>query len=73
MILLIYSINQEKFFLMYPLLLTGILNRKIIDNSINLNKQKKKVIYLSFFISIGIFFIYSTYFYRIRINAIINR
>ena len=73
MILLLYSINQKKFFLMYPLLLTGVINRKIIDNSINLNKQRKMVIYLSFLISMGIFLIYYTYLYRIRIDEIINR
>ena len=73
MILLLYSINQKKFFLMYPLLLTGVINRKIIDNCTNLNKQRKIVIYLSFLISISIFLIYSTYLYRIRIDEIINR
>ena len=73
MILLLYSINQKKFFLMNPLLLTGVINRKIIDNCTNLNKQRKIVIYLSFLISISIFLIYSTYLYRIRIDEIINR
>lgn len=73
MILLINSINQENFLFMFTLMLTGILNRNIIDNGINLNKQRKEVIYLSFFISIAIFFIYSTYLYRIRINEILNK
>ena len=54
-------------------MLTGILNRNIIDNGINLNKQRKEVIYLSFFISIAIFFIYSTYSYKISINEILNK
>jgi len=73
MILLINSINQENLSFMFTLMLTGILNRNIIDNGINLNKQRKEVIYLSFFISIAIFFIYSTYSYKISINEILNK
>ena len=73
MILFINSINQDNLSFMFTLMLTGILNKNIINNGINLNKQRKEVIYLSFFISIAIFFIYSTYSYKISINEILNK
>lgn len=72
MILFMYSINQRITPLTISLLLTGVVNRRIIDNGINLNKQKKTIISLSFFITIGIIMIYVIYIHQVRLNQIIN-
>lgn len=72
MILLIYSINQRITPLTISLALTGVVNKRILNNSININKQKRTIIFLSFFINIAVAIIYSTYIYRVRRNQIIN-
>lgn len=72
MILFIYSINQRITALTISLMVTGVVNRRILDNGINLNKQKKTIIFLSFFISIGIAMLYNVYIHKIRLNQIIN-
>lgn len=66
-VLTIYSINQEMVALIIlPPILTGIINRRIIDNGKNMNKKKKIIIYVSFFLTVSIFSIYATYVYNAR-------
>lgn len=72
MILFIYSMNQRMFLSILPLMLTGVVNRRILDNGINLNKQKKTIIYLSLFIAMGLLFMYIRYTHGIRESRIIN-
>lgn len=72
MILFMYSISQRLTPLTISLILTGVLNRKILDNGVNLDKQKKSIISISFFISLGIAVMYIFYIRQVRLNQVIN-
>lgn len=73
MVLLVYSINQRITSLTISLALTRVLNKRILNNGININKQKRTIMLLSFFINVCVAIIYSTYIYSIRRNQITNR
>lgn len=66
LIVLIYSVNEEKSFISSLLPLIGILNRRIIDKGVNLNKKKKAIMITSFLIMLGIFIVYATWIYKLR-------
>ena len=72
LIMCIYSTIERKTIFMMLLVFIGVVNRRIIDNGNNLNKKKKIIIYISFFLMITIGFIYSSYMYKVRYNQIIN-
>jgi len=72
LILFVYSINQRITPLTILLMLTGVVNRKILDNGINLNKQKRTIMSLSFFTMVGLTIIYIFYIHNVRQNQIIN-
>lgn len=57
----IYLIKDRNFIFTVFLILIGVLNRKIIENGININKQKKTIIYISFFLMLALGLIYGLY------------
>lgn len=57
----IYLIKNENFIFTVFLILIGVINRKIIENGININKQKKTIIYISFFLMLTLGLIYGLY------------
>lgn len=64
MFLSIYAIKYRITPLIIMIGLVGVLNRKIIDNGINMNNKKKTLIVVSFIVLISVFFIYNNeYFY----------
>ena len=65
-ILTIYSINQRIDPLSMSLMLVGIVNKRIIDKGENIDKQKKTIIYISFFSMIVTNIAYTTYMYVVR-------
>jgi len=65
MCLSIYAIKYSVSLLSIAIVSVGILNRKIIDNGVCLDKKKKMIIMVSFIIMISVFFIYSQYFHYI--------
>ena len=72
LIMYIYSIIGRKTEFMIFLVLVGAINRRIIDNGNNINKKKKIIIYISFFLMIGIWLFFSFYMSKVRYNEIIN-
>ncbi|ENK1243147.1 hypothetical protein ACFLKB_09170 [Clostridium sp. FAM 1755] len=56
---------------MAPIL--GGINRKIIDNGIDMNRKRKMIILISFVVAISCLLFYSRYIYKVRINEIINK
>lgn len=65
LIMFIYLIKQRNIMFMMFLVLTGSVNRQIIDNGNNLNKKKKTIIYMSFFLMLAIGLVYGFYYYNI--------
>ena len=65
LIMFIYLIKQGNIMFMMFLVLTGSVNRQIIDNSNNINKKKKTIIYMSFFLMLAIGLVYGFYYYNI--------
>lgn len=63
----VYLIKDGNFIFTVFLILIGIINRKIIENGININKQKKTIIYISFFLMLALGLIYG--FYVINFSA----
>lgn len=61
LIIVIFSISEKAYALQVLVILVGLANRKIIDNGENIDKQKKIVIYVSFFLILSIFISYSIY------------
>lgn len=57
----IYLIKDRNFIFTVFLILIGVINRKIIENGININKQKKTIIYISFFLMLALGLIYGLY------------
>lgn len=72
LILSIYSIFYDEYWLMAWLPFVGILNRKIIDNGKNINKQKKNLILVCFVFMIICFLVYSFHIHNIRITQFEN-
>lgn len=72
LILAIYSVFYLQYWLIAWLPLAGILNRKIIDNGENINKQKKNFILVSFVFMLVCFLVYSFHLHNIRITQITN-
>lgn len=58
----IYSIQKGNLIFITFLVIIGVLNRKIIDNGVNLSKWKKYVIYFTFFSMLAVGLIYGFYF-----------
>lgn len=63
----VYLIKDGNFIFTVFLILIGVINRKIIENGININKQKKTIIYISFFLMLALGLIYG--FYVINFSA----
>lgn len=72
LIMCIYSIMLRKTEFMIFLVLVGGINRRIIDKGNDIDKKKKIIIYISFFLMIGIGLFFSFYTNRVRYNQIIN-
>ncbi len=74
MLLGIFAIKYSTtplFVVMAPIV--GSINRKIIDNGIDMNKKRKMIILISFGVAISCLLLYSRYIYKVRINEIINK
>lgn len=67
LIMYIYLIKEGNIVFIMFLVLTGVVNRQIIDNGKNLNKKKRTIIYISFFLMIAIGLTYVRYYYKINI------
>lgn len=67
LIMYIYLIKEGNIVFIMFLVLTGVVNRQIIDNGKNLNKKKKTIIYISFFLILAIGLTYALYYYKINI------
>jgi len=70
----IYAIKYSMaplFVVIAPIL--GGINRKIIDNGIDMNKKRKMIILISFGVAISCLLFYNRYIYKARINEIINK
>ena len=72
LIMCIYLIIVRKTEFMIFLVLVGGINRRIIDNGNDIDKKKKIIIYISFFLMIGIGLFFSFYMNKVRYNQIIN-
>lgn len=72
LIVAVYSIFYNQYWLMVCLPITGLINRRIIDNGENINKQKKNFILVSLVFMLICFLAYSFHLHNIRINQIIN-
>lgn len=68
----VYSVFYDEYWLLAWMPLAGLLNRKIIDNGENINKQKKNFILVSFVFMIICFLAYSFHLHNIRIAQIMN-
>lgn len=68
----IYSIIVGEPVFIMLLVLVGVLNRRIIDNGKTINKKKKIIICISFFLMIIIGLLFSFYMKEVRYNQIIN-
>jgi hypothetical protein len=64
MFLSIYAIKYSITPLIIAIIPVGILNRKIIDNGIDMNNKKKALIIVSFVVMLVVFFLYSQYFHN---------
>ena len=71
-ILNIYSINQRIQPLTMALILISSVNKRIIEKGQNIDKQKKTIIYISFFSMIIANMAYITYMYIVRKRQLIN-
>ena len=60
-VIAIKSINSDQYWLLSPIVLTYILNKKIITNGVNLNKAKKITLCLIYFIMVSICFLLNKY------------
>ncbi len=59
LILLIYSVSERiSLFFMLPML-TGVLNRRIVDNGHNIDRRKKIIIFSSFVLILLIYLAYA--------------
>ncbi|MCM0648893.1 hypothetical protein NBE98_10960 [Clostridium swellfunianum] len=72
LILFIYSISKGEYGYVAFLMLTGVINRRIIDNGEKLNKQKKTIIITSCVLMVIIFIAYSVYRHNVINEQIIN-
>ena len=61
LIIVIFSISKKVYVLQVLVILVGLANRMIIDNGENIDKQKKIIIYVSFFLMLSIYISYSIY------------
>ena len=64
MFLSVYVIKYRISYLIIAIIPVGILNRKIIDNGIDMNNKKRALILVSFTIMIAAFFLYNLYFHN---------
>ena len=71
-ILNIYSINQRIQPLTMSLILLANVNKRIIEKGQNIDKQKKTIIYISFFSMIITNMAYIMYMYIVRKRQLIN-
>jgi ABC-type uncharacterized transport system permease subunit len=68
----VYAIKYRISYLIIAIIPVGIVNRKIIDNGIDMNIKKKVLILVSFTIMIVVFFLYNQYCYNV-INEQLER
>jgi hypothetical protein len=71
LILYIYSIAEREYWITMPLMIVGIVNRRIIDNGENINNHKKNIILISFFLMVTIFISYTFHVNNVRNMEII--
>lgn len=55
------SINSDQYWCLSPLVATYIFNKKVITNGVNLNKAKKIILCLIYFVMISLSFILNKY------------
>lgn len=61
----VYTIKYRISYLIIAIIPVGIVNRKIIDNGVDMNIKKKVLILVSFTIMIVVYFLYSQYCYNV--------
>ncbi|HEY8805388.1 MAG TPA: hypothetical protein VIM42_09855 [Clostridium sp.] len=66
LILFIYAISSRAYGFTIFIILVGAVNRTIIDNGLNIDKHKRLIIFISFFLMITFFLAYSTYINNVR-------
>lgn len=72
LILFIYSIREREYGLVIGLMIVGIVNRRILDNGEKLDRKKRSIIFISFFLMIIIYLAYSIYRFKVINSQIIN-
>lgn len=72
LVLVIYSINESKLWLLAASMSVGVVNRRIIDNGEKVDKRKKMIIFASVFLMVFIYLGYSIYRFKIIESQIIN-
>ena len=55
------SINSDQYWCLSPIVATYIFNKKVITNGVNLNKAKKIILCLIYFVMISLSFILNKY------------
>ncbi|MPQ30614.1 hypothetical protein E4V42_04105 [Clostridium estertheticum] len=60
-IMCMYGINERAYAVTMLIIVVGIVNRRIIDNGENIDKQKKTTMFISFFLILIIQFAYAMY------------
>lgn len=70
--LFIYSIREGKYGLVIGLIFVGVANRRIIDNGEKVDKKKRAIIFISFFLMVIIYLAYSIYRFKVINSQIIN-
>lgn len=64
MFVAIYAIKYSISPLFMAIITVGIINRKILDNGVCMNKKKKTIILFSFAVMISVIFLYNIYFHN---------
>lgn len=72
LILFIYSIREGEYGLVIGLMFVGVANRRIIDNGEKVNKKKRAIIFISFFLMVIIYLAYSIYRFKVIDSQIIK-
>ena len=61
LIMCIYAISESAYAFIMLIIVIGIVNKRIIDNGTNIDKQKKTTMFISFFLMVIIQFVYAMY------------
>jgi hypothetical protein len=72
LIIFIYSIRKREYWLVSGLMFVGVANRRIIDNGEKVDKKKRTIIFISFFLMVIIYLAYSIYRFKVINSQIIN-